>query len=311
MLQSSRPAEKPAFRVQPKRPHVPRLKANMACDTAFRTIARRHLLALEANHEATCRGEVAALHEMRIALTHLRTDILFFSPMVEDRVRDEIKRELKWLNRQLGAVRDLDVAIERIRTIDSKHEEDVRCFRSWEEKRADGHRQLARSLESPRYRELIERTAAWIESGPWSTRKGNQAVQQRAAPVATYAAEKLSEWERRLRKKGRKLSEMDTKARHRLRLLNKRVNYSIQSLQDLHTDKRFSKQGAAVKLLKKAQRCLGELNDDVNGHALALALEQEGVATPFRFLGPKREKRLLKAATTAYEKLAALRPFQS
>jgi CHAD domain-containing protein len=65
----------------------------MACDTAFRLIARRHLDALNANHEATCKGDPAALHQMRVALTHLRTAILFFSPMVHDAVRDEAGRE--------------------------------------------------------------------------------------------------------------------------------------------------------------------------------------------------------------------------
>ena len=52
---------------------------------------------------------------MRIALTRLRTAILFFSPMVADSQRTQIRDELKWLNAHLGAVRDLDVAIERLR----------------------------------------------------------------------------------------------------------------------------------------------------------------------------------------------------
>ena len=82
----------------------------MACDTAFRIVARRHLDALNANHEATCKGDPNALHQMRLALTHLRTAILFFSPMVHDAVRDEVRDELKWLNGELGTVRDLDVA---------------------------------------------------------------------------------------------------------------------------------------------------------------------------------------------------------
>ena len=52
---------------------------------------------------------------MRIALTRLRTAILFFSPMVDDPERTRIRDELKWLNAQLGSVRDLDVAIERLK----------------------------------------------------------------------------------------------------------------------------------------------------------------------------------------------------
>ena len=92
----------------------------MACDTAFRIVARRHLDALIANQEATGKGDPTALHQMRIALTHLRTTILFFSPMVEDAIRDEVRDELKWLNGELGAVRDLDVAVDRIKVLNKK-----------------------------------------------------------------------------------------------------------------------------------------------------------------------------------------------
>ncbi len=58
-----------------------------------------------------------ALHQMRIALTRLRTAISFFSPMVTDSQQTRIRDELKWLNAHLGAARDLDVAIERLRAI--------------------------------------------------------------------------------------------------------------------------------------------------------------------------------------------------
>src|SRR3954462_9839159 len=85
-------------------PHpAPRLNATMSCDIAFRVIARRYLADLAKNHKATCNGDPNALHQMRIALTHLRTAILFFSPILADTLRRKITRELKWLNTQLGA----------------------------------------------------------------------------------------------------------------------------------------------------------------------------------------------------------------
>src|SRR5215475_1413081 len=121
--------------VPPLRPAPnPRLNGAMACDTAFRIVARRHLGALKANHEATCNGDPEALHQMRIALTHLRTAILFFSPMVHDEVRDEVRDELKWLNSELGAVRDLDVAVDRIKALDQKRPQAAAALGSWDEK---------------------------------------------------------------------------------------------------------------------------------------------------------------------------------
>src|SRR6185369_11034135 len=61
------------------------------CNIAFRIVASRHLARLTENHAATCDGDEDALHQMRVALTHLRTCILFFSPMVEDPHRAHIR----------------------------------------------------------------------------------------------------------------------------------------------------------------------------------------------------------------------------
>src|SRR5216110_2959008 len=108
MPSSPESARKSATRTRPapsRATHpVSRLNATMTCDTAFRVIARRYLEDMTKNHEATCNADPNALHRMRIALTHLRTAILFFSPMVHDEVRDEVRDELKWLNSELGAV---------------------------------------------------------------------------------------------------------------------------------------------------------------------------------------------------------------
>src|ERR1700675_1096643 len=96
-------------RLQRQRGPIPQLNAEMACDTAFRIVARRCLGDLTANHEATNKGDPPALHQMRMAVTRLRTAILFFLPMVADSQRTQVREELKWLNGHLGAVRDLDV----------------------------------------------------------------------------------------------------------------------------------------------------------------------------------------------------------
>src|SRR5215471_12059568 len=293
-----------AVRTQP-RPSAPkpRLNAAMACDTAFRIVARRHLDALGANQEATCNGDPMALHMMRVALTHLRTAIVFFSPMVDDPVQNEIRDELKWLNGELGAVRDLDVAFERIEQLNKKRPEALSAVGAWNEKRAEGHRDLARALRSVRYQWLIEQASVWIENGPWSTKKGKQAAAERAMPIGVYTSDKLAAWEQKLLKQSRKLRKMGTQKRHRLRLLNKKLTYTIDSFEDLFPDKNFSKHKAALKPLRKAQRSLGQLNDGARGEALATEMQQSGVQTPLQFLRPKRKKRLLKKTSKAYREL--------
>jgi len=110
-----KPGSKVASRIEWRPQSHPRLDPAMACDTAFRVVARRCFADLTANHAATCIGEPEALHQMRVALARLGAAISFFSPMVADSQREQIRVELKWLHGLLGAVRDLDVTIQAAR----------------------------------------------------------------------------------------------------------------------------------------------------------------------------------------------------
>jgi len=289
------------------RSEMGRLNAGMPCDTAFRIIARRHLDALGAHREEAIRGDADALHDMRLALRQLRSAIRFFSPMVNDALKRRVWNELKWLNAELGAVRDLDVTIERIAATSPGSPQEIPQFAAWQARRTSCYRELARTLRSTRYQRLIAQTSIWTTMGPWSTMATKRAVKRRAAPVVAYAAARLAGWEKKLLRKCRKLRELAPAKRHRVRIFNKRLTNSIESLADLLDEKALSKQKVALKPLRKAQRCLGQLNDDFNGRRLARALQKAGIAVPLQLLDAKREKHLLQKAEAAYRKLAALK----
>ncbi len=117
-------------------------------------------------------------------------------------------------------------------------------------------------------------------------------------------------WRKKLIKKSRGLRDLGTKKRHRLRLLNKKLSYAIESVADLVSDGEISRQKATLKVLRKAQKSLGQLNDDARCRSLAVTLGQGGVRESQPFLSPKRERRLIRTATAAYEQLAELKPFR-
>ena len=284
----------------------PSLNPAMACDTAFRVIAGHYLIGLTANHEATCDGNPDALHQMRVALTHLRTAVLFFSPMVADDARTTIRHELKWLNGQLGAVRDIDVAIERLTKVNEALRQAMPDHGSWNEKAARAHQRLAGVLRSVRYRRLVKNTSDWIENGRWSIEGGKHA-KRRAVLVTEYSVGKLARWQKKLLKESRKLEKMGSEKRHSLRLLNKKLTYSTDFFADLFSDKKFSNLQAGLKHLRKAQRSLGQLNDDANARAVAAELKADGAHAPLHFLKPKRKKHLLRSAAASYRKLADLK----
>jgi CHAD domain-containing protein len=279
----------------------------MACDAAFRSIAGRYLRDLAVHHEATCKGDADALHEMRIALTRLRTVIAFFSPMVAGPQQARLSDELKWLNAHLGPVRDLDVSIERLKGVKKRGPQ--AAHRSWSRKRAEYQRHLTRALRSVRYRRLVKSISDWIERGSWSTKREEQAAKQRACPVGDYSAHKLMRWREKLIKRSRHLDEIGTEKRHRVRLLNKRLTYAVEAVADLAPKSETSRLQATLKVLRKAQRSLGQLNDDARCQSLATTLGQNDAEISRTFLSSKRQKRLIRAAAAAYEKLADLKPF--
>jgi CHAD domain-containing protein len=281
----------------------------MACDTAFRIVARGCLLDLTANQQAAYKGDPEALHRMRVALTRLRTAISFFSPMVADPQRTRIRRELKWLHAHLGAVRDLDVAIERLGEV-NRRVQARSDYQAWKARRAESHRHLARALRSIRYQRLVGSISGWIENGPWSAKTAKQATHRRSRSIASYCPRRLERWQEKLLKKSRKLQVMSAKKRHRLRLMNKKLCYSIEFLTDLYSDKRSSAQQAALTYLRQAQKFLGQLNVDAKDQTLNTALERDSVRSSMPHLGRGRERRLMRNVSKAYRKLAALKPIK-
>jgi CHAD domain-containing protein len=279
----------------------------MTCEVAFRTAATHYLHQLTAQHPGTCAGEATALHAMRVAMTRLKTTIALFSPMVDDDEQLRLAAELKWLNAHLGIVRDLDVALERLAKI--KDQTGV-SDRPWKQERAACQRHLIRALRSARYRRLIADLTAWIENGDWSRKRTKTAIERRAQPADQYCSDTLKAWRAQLLKKSRKIEQFGARKRHRVRLANKRLSYAIESAEKLTPSSETPARQAMLKLLRKAQKSLGQLNDDARFHTLAAELGEDRMDGSDLALQPKQKKRLLRKATNAYEELAALGPLK-
>ena len=275
----------------------------MTCEAAFRTAATHYVNQLTAQHKDTAAGEAEALHVMRVALTRLRATIALFSPMVEGDDEMRLAAELKWLHAHLGIVRDLDVALERLAKIKqpgSIHD------RAWKQERAACQRHLTRALRSARYRALIRDLVRWIEGGDWSRKRTQKAAERRTRPAGEYCADKLQKWRKKLLKKSRKLADVGANKRHRLRLANKRLNYAIEAAEKLAPASEKPAQLATIKLLRKAQKSLGQLNDDKRRRSLAAALGENKVEESDLLLDARQKKRLLRKAVNAYDDLAGL-----
>ena len=97
------------------------------------------------------------------ARRRLRSELRALADLVNEPWRERVESELKWLAGLLGEVRDLDILLSRLRdgARDLKLEEVDRhslapLFTNVEARRAEAGRRVADSLESDRYRALLE-----------------------------------------------------------------------------------------------------------------------------------------------------------
>ena len=282
---------------------APPLQTSMTCAEAFRAAAAQYVNQMTAQQNDTSAGDSDALHAMRVALTRLRATIALFSPMVEGDDEVRLAVELKWLHAHLGIVRDLDVALQRLQKIKPKSGTNDRA---WKQERAACQRHLTRALRSPRYRRLIRDLAIWIEKGDWSRKRTRKAAARGARPADAYCAEKLLDWRKKLLKKSGRLNEVGARKRHRVRLANKRLSYAIEAVAELAAVSETPMRQATLKLLRKAQKSLGQLNDDKRRRALAAALGDKRVDESELLLDARQKKRLLRKAVNAYRDLAEL-----
>jgi CHAD domain-containing protein len=166
------------------------------------------------------------------------------------------------------------------------------------------HAEVARALQSDRYRRMIESAADWVGSGAW--RDANTDDPVHFVPISVYASRTLRQWCRRILRKSRDLTTMDAEARHRLRIRTKRVRYAMEWFGEFLPGSTPEIRRATLKHLRRVQRSLGELNDAARAEAL---IAQHGVIEPHgeRFrASPKRHKQLLRSAQSAFQGLAEI-----
>ncbi|MBD2745240.1 CHAD domain-containing protein [Microvirga sp. BT688] len=292
--------------LRPVRAGKIKLPKDATCAETFQVIARSCLAQMVEN-EALVRltQEPDALHQMRVGLRRLRAAIsLFRSQLLSDSESAEIRSNLRWAGQALGAARDLDVFIERLRSMDDavpdpSHMEEI------ERRRTEAYRNLLETLESHRFMDVILQTAAWIEAGAWmaSGEKGRKSVRER--PARDFAAAELSRRFKRIRKLAKHLRDVGDEERHELRIRIKKLRYGTEFFASLFTSAKASKRRKTFSsLLAELQEHLGDLNDLAVGGSLAMYLPE---VSPKR-LERQREK-LLDKSEASLRVLAKADPF--
>ncbi|HYM96820.1 MAG TPA: CYTH and CHAD domain-containing protein [Candidatus Sulfotelmatobacter sp.] len=205
-------------------------------------------------------GDPEAVHQARVATRKLRSHLRTFAPLLDQEWIDPLRSELGWLAMSLGAVRDSEVLLERLRErARSLPPSDARSaaslLRILELEIESMRKKLMADLGSLRYVDLLERLVAAAHA-PAVVPEGDQPAAAALPALAT------TPW-RRLRSAVRQLADEPTDADlHRIRILAKRARYAAEAVEPVASGAAGFGRAAA-----KVQTVLGEHQDSVTAQA--------------------------------------------
>ena len=299
------------------------LAASTSTREALKIIGRACLKQVLRNKAALIKGDPEGIHQMRVGLRRLRTAMSLFADLLPDPQSAAIKSELKWLGAELAPARDLDVLTKRVATAVKKQPARWQgvpsLSRELAEKRETAFTRAQNAVTSARFRALTLETAAWLEIGAWTNPQDDLVRDRGAVPIETSAAEQLTRYWRKIRKKGQALARLDGQSRHKLRIQVKKLRYATEFFTTLFAGKRASKQRQKfLSALEALQHALGDLNDiAVHEHVItSLGAERRRMSPRRAFaaglLTGRENARLdttMAAATKAFAQLEDAKPF--
>jgi triphosphatase len=241
------------------------IEAGMTTANAFRLVASTCLKQIVANKSAVLASDPEGIHQMRVGLRRLRTAMSLFSDIIPGKKTDDIKAELKWLTTELSLSRELDVFLTEVvhPLEDSAHSSELRPLIGELAKRRDAALERAKAaVLSQRFRNLTLDIAEWLEIGRWQRPQDMLLRERCEEPVETAVVAQLNRRWRKIRKRGRRLLELDAGKRHKLRIQAKKVRYASEFFESLFPGKKMRKRRRKfVAAVKDIQSCLGDLND--------------------------------------------------
>ncbi len=230
-------------------------------DSAYRVL-RRHFNRMAWNEPGTRLGlDPEFLHDMRVATRRIRAALRVFRPGLPPRRVQGLVRDLRWLGRTLGEVRDLDVYLIRLQQeigdLPGDLQPGVEHFRKLLIKRREKARQrMLQVLDSRRYDKFIFRFRRFLDLGPPNYPTASKAK----IPVGEVAGGIIKKRLRKVLRTGREIKKTSPDEQlHRLRIDCKRLRYVCEFFADIYG-------GAASKFARrvtKIQDILGVHQDAV------------------------------------------------
>jgi triphosphatase len=211
------------------------------------------------------------VHQMRVATRRMRAAVRLFGDVLPAEA-SSLNDGVNWIAGQLGAARDLDVQVRRLReTADELGlSEALAPYGAWlEEQRRRAQADLVSAIESPRFEQLIEQLH---QLQGWSLNP------ELDAPLFDDAPQRLRGTYRQLRKRARAIDDHSpTTELHKVRIRAKRLRYAAEFFEVAYGKPAQRLAGLLVSLQDK----LGSLQDGVvSGQRIHQAVQTEAAAWP-------------------------------
>lgn len=290
------------------------LTGDLTTGEAFRRIIRSCLSQVTGNAQRLIDVRSAdALHQTRVGLRRLRAAFSVFKPMLADSDFERLDSETHWLADSLNAARDLDVLIRSLAPTPDDHPDEDAALAVFRARlftcQAAAYDDAVAALRSSRYADLMLDLAAWAETGAWTRTRNPSIAERRDESVQALAQRSLEHLRKQVRKKGRKLAELNPERRHKLRIKVKKLRYAADFFGNAFQEAHPKRRQAFIERLRKLQDCLGELNDIAVARRTALAAVDHGAGETAFAGGLVVGRREAQAAALVAQAVDAFRAF--
>lgn len=211
------------------------------------------LARLVANDPLARLGDPEGIHQVRVALRRLRSDLRTLADATDDAWRMAVHRELRSVGGALANARDADVMIERLRADAADLAELGTLFGMLERRREEAAEEMRRALDEESYARLLDGlvdAVAELPRGPAADAPADEALR-----TSISAA-----WQRLARRVRRLPPSAEDAAYHEARIAAKEVRYAAE-LAALVLPARQKEAARLAGLAAEVQDLLGAVQD--------------------------------------------------
>lgn len=288
--------------VAPRKASKVEMAPETTSEAAARDILRECLDQIATNMFAVRKiEEPEGAHQLRIGLRRLRTALSLFAPVIGCKAADNLAQEAQWLGREVGRLRDTDVARDDIVVPFAARHPAETGFQpvivALGERLRAIRQELTKTLTGARAQRFLFDLSEFVETRGWLDPADFDQSARLAGPVADLADAAIAKrWKRTTAQAG-DLDGLDHEQRHELRKELKKLRYATEFLSPLYPSGKTRK---FVRSLRRLQAVFGDLND-------ATMIGEIFRTPPFDALGDASAQRAIGRLIGATETRAEMR----